>query len=136
MEQTGLRKSLDQIEKEQWNPKPSLLDLPITPVQPFDFIPDIELKPLPELSLNGQWEMAEGGYTHERLSGQWDDAMPATVPGTIHTALLENGKIPDPMFGRNDKIARENSYRIWWRKCTFSSENIPENPWLVFDGVC
>ena len=29
--------------------------------------------------------------------------MPATVPGTVHTDLLANNKIPDPFYGANEK---------------------------------
>lgn len=71
-------------------------------------------------------------------SGGWRlaDAIPARVPGTVHTALLEHGDIPDPMVGRNDKLARENSYRVWWMKRRFSARLPGGEPTLIFEGVC
>src|SRR5690349_23724906 len=58
------------------------------------------------------------GYIHPSLAGtivsafsnQWrfrksgdKEWMPATVPGTVHTDLFDNKKIPDPFFGTNEK---------------------------------
>ena len=133
----SLCKSLDEIEKAAWNPGPSLLDLPL--IEPkLEYDPGYSpCNPLPVTSLNGEWEMAPDGYTAERTAGTpWPDAIPAQIPGTVHTALFENGLIPDPMVGKNDKMARENSYRTWWLRRRFSSQGLPERPRLTFDGVC
>lgn len=43
--------------------------------------------------LNKQWEMAESG------SDQW---VSATVPGSVHTDLLDNGLIEDPFYRLNE----------------------------------
>ncbi len=56
-----------------------------------------------EHSLNGSWLMSEGGDSQPDFSR----AVNAQIPCTVQTALFEAGKIPDPMFGKNDKYARE-----------------------------
>ena len=61
----------------------------------------------PRLSLDGEWQLAEGGRLTDRLKGAWDDAIPAQVPGSVHSALVESGRIPETTFGRNQEIARE-----------------------------
>ena len=58
--------------------------------------------------------MAAGGSERDRLTGDWQDALPARVPGSIQTALLEAGAIPDPYVGKNDEIARAESRKTWW----------------------
>src|SRR3989339_1153037 len=45
------------------------------------------------LSRNGAWKFRETGR------GAW---LSATVPGTVHTDLLANKKIPNPFFGDNE----------------------------------
>src|SRR5205085_2761225 len=42
--------------------------------------------------------------------------LPATVPGTVHTDLLNNKKIPDPFFGTNEKELQ------WIDTCTWEYE--------------
>src|SRR5580704_10678670 len=42
-----------------------------------------------ELELVGPWQFRQAG------TGDW---LPATVPGTVHTDLLANGKIADPFY--------------------------------------
>ena len=130
------RRSLDEVEKAYWNPGPSPLDAPLTPCTMLPAIPTCEDAPLTALSLDGEWELAPDGYTKDRVAGDWADAIPARVPGTVHTALLEHGDIPDPMVGRNDKLARENSYRVWWMKRRFSAASLEGEPTLIFEGVC
>ena len=45
-------------------------------------------------SLNGEWILTETGKT---------DAIPATIPGCVHTDLLAAGRIPDPFYRDNEK---------------------------------
>lgn len=40
-------------------------------------------------------ELNSGWKFRQRDSGAW---LPATVPGTVHTDLLANGKIEDPFY--------------------------------------
>jgi len=44
--------------------------------------------------LHSNWHFRKAG------DAEW---MRATVPGTVHTDLLDNAKIPDPFFGDNEK---------------------------------
>jgi beta-mannosidase len=87
-------------------------------------------------SLDGEWEMVEGGNDSERLASEWEDFIPAKVPGSVHAALVKAGKIPDPTFGVNQKIAKEESYKTWWMKCTFPRPKGTEKEKLIFDGIC
>ena len=47
-----------------------------------------------ERPLDGPWEFREAG------EGQW---LPATVPGTVDTDLLANGRIDDPFYRTNER---------------------------------
>ena len=123
--------SLDLAEKRAFNPSPS----------PFESVPA-------EMSRSGSAEMPENGYAEHSLNGSWlmsegGDSQPdfsravtAQIPCTVQTALFEDGKIPDPMFGKNDKYAREAAYKIWWFKKEFDYDGGMANPCLHFDGVC
>ncbi|HSV74274.1 MAG TPA: hypothetical protein VLH79_10995 [Chthonomonadales bacterium] len=91
-------------------------------------------------SLDGVWEMAgrDPGKGSERqmlAAGPWSDAVPARVPGSVHTALLAAGRIPDPMVGLNADRAREASSREWWFRRTFARPRGAGRFRLAFDGV-
>lgn len=92
------------------------------------------------MSLDGSWEMVgkEPGATDpsEMLSEKpWPDAVAARIPGSIHTALLEAGRIPDPAIGLNAEIARQQSYKEWWLRRWFDLDKVPRDCRLRFDGV-
>lgn len=90
----------------------------------------------PEIvSLDGIWQMAEEGDQQARLTTDWEDSISATVPGSVHTALVQAGKIPEPSFGTNDTIARENSFKNWWFKKTFARPLGKGPVRLIFGGV-
>jgi len=98
--------------------------------------------------LNSGWVCASIGSakaTGEKISATsysvkgW---MPATVPGTILTSLLNNKKVPDPFYGmNNEKIpdiysTGRDHYTYWFVK--EFSEKTPtgnEQVWLQFRGV-
>ncbi len=151
------RKSLNEIDRELFNPGPSPLE---------GAFERIQLKPgsvtLPEgapvLSLDGEWQMLEGSDDDKPLEGlvnnlgvfqtnkttenwdqpledAWSQAIPAVVPGSVHSALVKAGRIPDPTFGKNAEIARVYSYKPWWFKRTFSTSEVMANPTLKFGGV-
>lgn len=105
--------------------------------------------PAPCLSLNGTWQMAEGGEAKERLRSEWSDAIPAEVPGSVHAALVAAGKLPDPTFGRNQETAEKESYKTWWLKTAFVRPGFAHAPAksttlagvtapfrLSFGGIC
>ena len=89
----------------------------------------------PSLSLDGEWQLAEGGKLSERLDGDWEDAIPARVPGSVHTALVEAGRIPETTFGRNQEIARGESFKAWWLRREFTRPEDMLGEELRFGGV-
>ena len=68
------------------------------------------------VSLNGPWQLVEGGAAEERLTSNWDQPMSAVVPGSVHTALYQAEVIPFPYLGKNQEIAREWSFKTYWYK--------------------
>lgn len=74
---------------------------------------------------------------NEDLSG-W---MPATVPGTVLTTLLNNNKVPDPFYGMNNKLIRDvydtgGAYYTYWFVKSFEQSAKPgEQIWLKLRGV-
>jgi beta-mannosidase len=76
-------------------------------------------EPPPSLSLDGTWQMAEGGDEDVRLNKDWNDAIDAAVPGSVHAALVTAGKIPNPTVGLNDVLARAKSFKTWWFRRDF-----------------
>jgi beta-mannosidase len=57
-----------------------------------------------EHNLSGPWQFREAG------TGDW---LPATVPGTVHTDLLANGKIPDPFYRTNERELQWIDKKDW-----------------------
>jgi len=81
----------------------------------------------------------------QSLAGKWqfrqadtDTWMPATVPGGVHTDLLNLGRIPDPFVGDNELDVMWVAETDWDYSLTFSpSAEIlqGENIFLVADGL-
>lgn len=72
------------------------------------------------LSLEGRWEIAQAGGA--------DAPFPGKVPGTVHEALLEAGRIEDPFHGENE-IATEWVSRaawVWSREFNVPAELLEE----------
>ncbi len=129
------RRSLDEIDREAFNPGPAPLDLPAVTVDLHPGATELPDGPV-TVSLDGTWELAEGGEAADRLgAADWADAIPATVPGSVHTALLEAGRIPDPRVGLNDAKARENSFKTWWMRRTFPRPEKTTSERLIFGGI-
>ncbi|MCC6802127.1 MAG: beta-mannosidase [Anaerolineae bacterium] len=135
MTSVTLKQSLDELDRISFNPAPS-------PTQgdalPLTLQPGVAAHPQGTLmlSLDGEWEMAEAGDDASRLQGAWSDAIPAIVPGSVQTALLAAGKIPDPYVGHNDEIARAEGRKTWWLRRTFLRPDTENGSELVFGGVC
>ncbi len=64
--------------------------------------------------LNENWTFSQAG------KNEW---LPATVPGTVHTDLLTNGKIEDPFYRLNEHDLQWIDKVDWEYKTTFSVEN-------------
>jgi len=128
------RMSLDAIDRESFRAGPAPLDTPAEEIALEEGT--WEIGPgRPSLSLDGDWEMAPGGDEAARLSGDWPDAIPARVPGSVHEALRAAGRIPDPKFGRNDAVAHDRSFETWWLRRRFEGPRGWERERLVFGGV-
>lgn len=56
------------------------------------------------------WQFSESG------KNEW---LPATVPGTIHTDLMANGKIPDPYLSTNEAKVQWVETKTWEYKSSF-----------------
>jgi hypothetical protein len=78
------------------------------------------------------------------LSGDGVDTrgwVPATVPGTVLASLVEQGHLPDPVYGMNNlKIPEALSRHVWWYRRTFSvprglDTGAGRHVWLEFDGI-
>ncbi len=124
-------KSLDQIEKELFEVGKAPFEyeetrLSVTDSRVFASAGN------KVFSLNGEYTLIDGGDEQPDFSG----GITANVPSTVQTALFENGLIPDPMFGKNDKFARQAAYKIWWYKKEFDYNGECIRPTLCFDGVC
>ena len=83
------QKSMDEIDGKSFAAKPSPIEVKGTQMTETGNIPPIGNIPS-EFSLDGIWQLAEGGTEKERLHTSWTDQIPARVPGSIHTALVEN----------------------------------------------
>lgn len=86
-------------------------------------------------SQNNQWRINSWQFQKANSGGEW---LPAKVPGTVHTDLLNNGKIPDPFAGCNYKNLGWIDESDWEYVSTFDlpegfSLNQPVE--LVFDGI-
>lgn len=90
----------------------------------------------PSVSLDGAWQLVEGGTEEERLNAPWDQPIECAVPGSVHTALYRAGKIPFPYLGKNQEIVREWSFKTYWLKKTFPRPPKGQDVLLKFDGVC
>ena len=62
-----------------------------------------------ERTLDGEWTFREAG------TGEW---LPATVPGTVHTDLLANGRIDDPFYRTNERTVQWVDKKDWEYRTT------------------
>jgi beta-mannosidase len=80
-----------------------------------------------EISLHDNWSVKHR-YGNE--------LMKATVPGTIHTDLLSNNKIPDPFLETNEKLVQWVDTCTWDYQSTFTlSELSFTKAWLRLEGL-
>lgn len=68
--------------------------------------------------------------------------MPARVPGTVLTTLLENNLYPAPEFGMNNNLIPDiyeagNDFYTYWFVCQFETPTLQEGRavWLNFRGI-
>lgn len=80
-------------------------------------------------NLTGKWQFRQAG------TEEW---LPASVPGGIHTDLLDLGLIPDPFVGDNEKKVMWVAEKDWEYQYTFfPSPDVlaEEEVFLVADGL-
>ncbi len=100
-----------------------------------------------ETSLDGcPWKLAAQGDVKE-TGGQIstpnypaDKWLPATVPGTVLTSLVNDKVYPEPLYGENnrpDKIPESLCHTAYWYRTTFtvSPEDAGRKVWLNFEGI-
>ena len=96
----------------------------------FHWINYINASPtMTTLDLNKNWEFRQVGTP---------DWLPAQVPGTIHTDLLNNGEIEDPFFRTNEKDLQWIDKVDWEYQTTFqiTEELLAKDQLeLVFEGL-
>jgi len=61
----------------------------------------------------------------------------ASVPGTVHQALLATNQIPDPFYGRNETLVQWVGESDWMYHCTFEPPDITAGEYvaLCLDGL-
>ena len=82
-----------------------------------------------EIELNGGWEFSQVG------ENKW---YPATVPGVVHTDLLEQKQIADPYWENNEQKLQWIENKDWHYRTRFkisSSELKKQHVELVFEGL-
>ncbi|MCW3999079.1 MAG: hypothetical protein NWE93_02435 [Candidatus Bathyarchaeota archaeon] len=97
-----------------------------------------------DFSLNGKWRfngfLEDTGeqvkaYKPNYPDGDW---LLGEVPGVVHTDLLANRCIADPLQNENESAAQWVSQREWWYRREFElPQGLAEKEalWLVFEGL-
>ena len=127
--------SLNDKDRASFNAGPSPLDSEAKTISLSKGACEIPASP-PAFSLDGDWQMVQGGSQDQRLSGTWPDAIKAPVPGSVHTALYKSGIIPFPFLGRNQLTTRPWSFKTYYLKKVFPRPPQGKDETLVFDGIC
>src|SRR5947199_10249002 len=81
------------------------------------------------LTLNSNWKFRKVG------DKEW---LQATVPGTVHTDLLNNRRITDPFYGTNEKIVQWIEDVDWEYETKFNCSKellAQQNAELIFEGL-
>lgn len=79
---------------------------------------------------------ALGAFAHQFDTDDWIDV---AVPGDVHRALIDAGRIADPFYNRNELDCSWIEEREWWYRTQFSYDQEPpesqERLQLVFHGL-
>jgi beta-mannosidase len=95
------------------------------------------------MDLNGTWRLMDfdpgDGVRQRAFASDLDDTawLTARVPGNVHTALVEAGRIEPPFFDMNADACRWVELREWWYRRSFEYQQgrSGDCEWLVFDGL-
>jgi hypothetical protein len=105
------------------------------------------LHPQNRYELNNGWyctnikNVKESGNVVSSLSHNIKNWLPATVPGTVLTTLLNNKLVPDPFYGMNNKYIPDvfytgnDYYTYWFVKDFKETAKVGEQVWLQLRGV-
>ena len=100
-----------------------------------------------QIELNMGWrcanvkEITVAAETISQTSYNKNNWIPATVPGTVLTTLLNNKLIPDPFYGMNNKYIPDifntgNEYYTYWFVNDFKDTALNnEQVWLQLRGI-
>jgi hypothetical protein len=117
------------------------------PVRPDVTPPALTVAADGTVPIESGWDMTldewAGTTSGQVLSGSYDTSawVPATVPGTVLTTLVEQGHLPDPVDGFNNlHIPEALSRHSWWYRRSFTVPDdfrtVPGGHiWLEFDGI-
>jgi hypothetical protein len=95
-------------------------------------------------TLSGGWKLAEApgvAATAEQIATAGFDTsawMPATVPGTVLTTMIDRGRYPDPDFGLNNLAIPERlNLQDYWYRAEFATPSTQQGSHmeLVLDGI-
>ncbi|MFC0110219.1 discoidin domain-containing protein [Kibdelosporangium aridum] len=118
------------------------------PIRDRDNPPALVVAPDGSVPIESGWVLTMQDFAPSSdgavLSGPSVDTrgwVPATVPGTVLASLVEQGHLPDPVYGMNNlKIPEALSRHAWWYRRTFSvprglDTGAGRYVWLEFDGI-
>ncbi len=94
------------------------------------------LVPLFLLAQNSERDLSSERWNFRKFTE--DKWFPATIPGTVHTDLLQNKLIPDPFFGTNEKQLQWIENEDWVYQSEFQiskTELANQNLLLQFEGL-
>ncbi len=83
-----------------------------------------------QIELNGLWQLGESAPGAGDAQGWYrtgvpaDQAIPAQVPGDVHLDLLRDGRIAEPLFGKNALDCRWVEARDWWYSRSFTVDDV------------
>src|SRR5581483_701289 len=77
-----------------------------------------ESLPMHRLALDRDWRLRE--YDHDDPGSnalKHEGWLIASVPGTVHEALIAAGRIPEPFYGLNERDVQWVGERDWLYRC-------------------
>lgn len=120
--------SLDELDRHLFLAGPSPMDAPPIAVALEEGSYELPPTPQPHI-LDEGWQLCFGDKP------DWQHAFPASVPGSIYTALHAAGLIPDPYFAKNQDIAAPWAEKTFWYRTMFSWRSESRQAELTFRGV-
>ena len=90
------------------------------------------------VDLHAGWHLTEvphGADAAAIASVPEGDWLAATVPGSVHGALLSAGRIPDPFQGTNEQRVAWVAERTWAWRLRFEGGELAAHEDLVFEGL-